>query len=60
MEDALEFALAKKGKRRPQTNRHGYIGEWQEPKLLTIYVVATVATGREQQTSGKETKKTGE
>lgn len=30
---------AKKGKRRPKTNRHGYVGEWQEPKLLTIYVV---------------------
>jgi len=30
---------AKKGKRRPKTNRHGYVGEWQEPKFLTIYVV---------------------
>lgn len=29
----------KKGKRRSKTNRHGYVGEWQEPKLLTIYVV---------------------
>lgn len=30
---------AKKGKRRQNTNRHGYRGEWTEPKLLTIYVV---------------------
>ncbi len=30
---------AKKGKRRQNTNRHGYKGEWVEPKLLTIYVV---------------------
>ncbi len=30
---------AKKGKRRPKTNRHGYVGDWQEPKLLTIYAV---------------------
>ena len=30
---------AKKGKRRSKTNWHGYVGEWQEPKLLTIYVV---------------------
>lgn len=29
---------AKKGKRRQKTNRHGYAGKWQEPKLLTIYV----------------------
>lgn len=29
----------KKGKRRQKTNRHGYVGEWQEPKLLTIYTV---------------------
>lgn len=29
----------KTGKRRQQTNRHGYKGEWIEPKLLTIYVV---------------------
>ena len=29
----------KAGKRRQQTNRHGYQGEWTEPKLLTIYVV---------------------
>ena len=26
------------GKRR-STNRHGYFGDWTEPKLLTIYVV---------------------
>jgi hypothetical protein len=30
---------SKKGKRRQTTNRHGYVGEWQEPKLLTIYIV---------------------
>ncbi len=29
---------AKTGKRR-STNRHGYFGDWTEPKLLTIYVV---------------------
>jgi hypothetical protein len=28
-----------KGKRRSTTNRHGYVGEWKEPKLLTIYAV---------------------
>ena len=28
-----------KGKRRQQTNRHGYVGCWQEPKLLTVYAV---------------------
>lgn len=30
---------AKKGKRRHNSHRHGYKGEWIEPKLLTIYVV---------------------
>lgn len=39
MVDARASALAKKGKRRQKTNRHGYVGEWTEPKLLTIYVV---------------------
>lgn len=29
----------KTGKRRFSTNRHGYFGDWTEPKLLTIYVV---------------------
>lgn len=29
----------KKGKPRQTTNRHGYVGDWREPKLLTIYVV---------------------
>lgn len=29
----------KTGKRRQNSNRHGYKGEWIEPKLLTIYVV---------------------
>ncbi|MFN6537554.1 MAG: ISLre2 family transposase [Nostoc sp. EkiNYC01] len=31
--------LNKKGRKNPKTNRHGFIGEWVEPKLLTIYVV---------------------
>lgn len=31
--------INKKGKRNPKTNRRGYIGEWVEPKLLTIYTV---------------------
>lgn len=30
---------ALKGKRDQDSNRHGYKGEWTEPKLLTIYVV---------------------
>jgi hypothetical protein len=30
---------AKTGKRRQNSHRHGYTGEWIEPKLLTIYVV---------------------
>lgn len=30
---------AKTGKRRYNSHRHGYKGEWIEPKLLTIYVV---------------------
>ncbi len=30
---------ANTGKRRHNSNRHGYKGEWIEPKLLTIYVV---------------------
>ncbi len=29
----------KKGKRCLKTNRHGYVGDWKEPKLLTIYAV---------------------
>jgi len=29
----------KMGKPRQTTNRHGYYGDWTEPKLLTIYVV---------------------
>lgn len=33
------YRKSKAGKRRQQTNRHGYQGEWTEPKLLTIYVV---------------------
>jgi hypothetical protein len=31
--------INKKGRRNSKTNRHGYVGEWAEPKLLTIYVV---------------------
>jgi hypothetical protein len=31
--------INKKGKPKVKTNRHGFIGEWIEPKLLTIYVV---------------------
>lgn len=29
----------KKGRRSKKTNHHGFVGEWMEPKLLTIYVV---------------------
>ncbi len=39
MADAPGNARAKTGKRRQTTNRHGYFGDWTEPKLLTIYVV---------------------
>ncbi len=31
--------VPKKGERNVKTNRHGFVGEWMEPKLLTIYVV---------------------
>ncbi len=31
--------INKKGKRNPKTHRHGYVGEWVEPKLLTVYAV---------------------
>lgn len=31
--------INKKGRRKVKTNRHGFVGEWIEPKLLTIYVV---------------------
>lgn len=31
--------INKKGKRHPKTHRHGYVGEWVEPKLLTVYAV---------------------
>lgn len=34
-----KIRLNKKGRKNPKTNRHGFIGEWVEPKLLTIYVV---------------------
>lgn len=29
----------KKGRCNPKTHRHGYVGEWKEPKLLTVYAV---------------------
>ena len=31
--------IDKKGRRNSKTNRHGFTGEWIEPKLLTIYTV---------------------
>lgn len=31
--------INKKGRRHSQTHRHGYVGEWVEPKLLTVYAV---------------------
>lgn len=31
--------INKKGRRHAETHRHGYTGEWVEPKLLTIYTV---------------------
>lgn len=31
--------INKKGKRNPKSHRFGYVGEWKEPKLLTIYAV---------------------
>jgi len=31
--------INKKGRKNSQTKRHGFIGKWIEPKLLTIYVV---------------------
>lgn len=31
--------INKKGRRHPKTHRHGYVGEWVEPKLLTVYAV---------------------
>ncbi len=31
--------INKKGRKNSQTKRHGFIGQWIEPKLLTIYVV---------------------
>lgn len=34
-----KIRLNKKGRRSSKTNRHGFIGQWIEPKLLTIYVV---------------------
>lgn len=34
-----KIRINKKGRKNSKTNRHGYIGEWVEPKLLTIYVV---------------------
>ncbi|RCJ36257.1 hypothetical protein A6770_40605 [Nostoc minutum NIES-26] len=31
--------INKKGRKNSKTKRHGFIGQWIEPKLLTIYVV---------------------
>lgn len=31
--------INKKGRRHSKTRRHGYVGKWVEPKLLTIYTV---------------------
>ena len=31
--------IDKKGRKNSKTNRHGFTGEWIEPKLLTIYTV---------------------
>lgn len=31
--------INKKGRKNAKTHRHGYVGEWKEPKLLTIYTV---------------------
>lgn len=31
--------INKQGRRHPKTRRHGYVGQWVEPKLLTIYTV---------------------
>jgi hypothetical protein len=31
--------INKKGRKNSKTNRHGFTGEWIEPKLLTIYTV---------------------
>ena len=34
-----KIRINKKGRRHSKTNRHGFTGEWIEPKVLTIYVV---------------------
>lgn len=39
MGDVPGNARPKKGKPDQTTHRHGYYRDWQEPKLLTIYVV---------------------
>lgn len=31
--------INKKGRKHPKTRRHGYVGKWVEPLLLTIYTV---------------------
>lgn len=31
--------INKTGRKHPKTRRHGYVGQWVEPKLLTIYTV---------------------
>ena len=34
-----KIRINKKGRKNSKTNKHGFIGEWVEPKLVTIYVV---------------------
>jgi hypothetical protein len=34
-----KIRINKKGRKNSKTNRHGFIGKWIEPKLVTIYVV---------------------
>lgn len=34
-----KLRINKTGRRHAKTHRHGYVGEWVEPKLLTIYAV---------------------
>ncbi len=34
-----KIRINKKGRKKSQTKRHGFIGQWIEPKLFTIYVV---------------------
>lgn len=36
---STRLRVNKKGRCNPKTHRHGYVGEWKEPKLLTVYAV---------------------